>query len=437
MPPGAIAFHAACKQAAAAEVDRGFWLLHSFWYEEAQKAFAKAQRAEPTCSAAFWGQGLAQNALLWDAPSNHVAALAAARRGQALARTAVDRAWSQAVLALIQEGKGAFRDRLHEMYAWRPDDPEIASFYALALISSVSRGDTERWKAARAEATTVLRGVLAQRPEHPGALHYFIHANDDPAHAADALAAARTYGRIAPTIPHALHMPSHIFRQLGLWDEDIAANLAAFAAQEAWLDRNPRGGSHEWHSLRFVVEAYLAKGDPTVARAMLDLLRDGSAKQKERSAYFEALAEYVLETQSWDQASAFPEGGPKDVRSYVRGMAAWRLGNHPGVTQAIEEIDRVDRGGEQNRILLEEDELRAVQAASQGDPPHGLEILEEASATSEAALGDDDPVISPHELAADILCQLGRTGEAQAEISRLAQIHPGHPPPADCLLSSP
>ena len=263
---GLVAFANSGNAAAQAPFLRGLALLHSFEYDQAGEAFRAAQQADAGFAMAFWGEALTYAHLLWG-EDDMVAARAALTRladGRearlAKAATARERAYGAAIEALVGDGDvparvRAFTAAMRGLTTAHPDDLDGAAFTALALLFGYYAGDLppDQRRAAREEAITVAQRVFAASPQHPGGAHYLIHAADDPEFAPRGLDAARRYAAIAPDSEHALHMPSHIFVQLGLWADAITANERAWAAsRQDVAARKLSGADLSFHSLEWL-----------------------------------------------------------------------------------------------------------------------------------------------------------------------------------------
>ncbi|HSL83986.1 MAG TPA: tetratricopeptide repeat protein, partial [Thermoanaerobaculia bacterium] len=278
--------------------ERGVAALHSFWYDEAAKAFRQAREIDPGFVLAYWGEAMTHNHPIWDQVEldEGRAALATlaptpAERA-AKAPTERERAYLAAVELLFAEnGEKHARDeayleamaRLAERW---PDDFEARTFHALALEGVAYGGGVpdERRFSLLMRAAAELEELFDDRPDHPGVLHYLIHAYDDPVHAPLGLRAARLYAEVAPAAHHALHMPSHIFVQLGRWDQAAASNEDAWAASAAWVEEDGLPlGHRDYHSLSWLLYAYLQQGRLAAARELLDLVgRDAEASPGRR-----------------------------------------------------------------------------------------------------------------------------------------------------------
>src|SRR6266511_3757000 len=252
LPPerlGRVVFPVSCNAEAQRRFEHAMALLHSFWWEQGPAAFDAVTAADSTCAMAYWGLALNYwgNPLVSGASGENLRqGAAAAARALALgAPTARERGLLAAVGAL-------YRDH--------GDDPEVAMYYALSLVATASATDTTFARQKRAAA--ILNPLFQRFPGHPGLAHYIIHANDSPRLAALGLDAARRYAQIAPSAPHAQHMPSHIFVRLGLWDETIAANRRSFAAGVEYAQAQQLGGvvAEQFHALDYMVYGYLQEG---------------------------------------------------------------------------------------------------------------------------------------------------------------------------------
>ena len=263
-----------CAVKAGPTFDRALALLHSFWYDRALSAFDDVIAIDPKCAIAYWGAAMTFNHPLWSDPT--AADVASARRYIARAQTASERTAREAryladVTILFGEGDPAtkakrdvaYRDAMETTYNTYRDD-ETALFYALAIDALIGQRNAPE---QIAKAAALADGVLKRQPHHPGALHYLIHIYDREGYAERGLPVAREYARSAPSIPHALHMPSHIFLRLGLWDEAARADAASFRASEIAVERAGEPTSkREFHNLTFEQYARLQMGQYTESR---------------------------------------------------------------------------------------------------------------------------------------------------------------------------
>jgi len=289
----------------------GTLLLHSFEFEDAAEAYQQAQQLDPDFAMAYWGEAMTYYHPLWDyhnaekaqAALQKLGATPAERRAKAI--TPKEKDWLQAVEILFAEGDQreqieAYSDFMLPLYEKYPDDHEIASFYAISILGTSFDG-RDPYKYMRAAA--IVEEVYAENEYHPGALHYLIHAYDDPVHAPLGMRAAKRYAQVAPAAAHALHMPSHIFVAMGMWPEVVASNEESSAAADARRARKNLGvDSRGYHSLHWLEYGYLQQERYEDAERLLwDMNRDFEESQSRRAAFHLAVmrAGYLVETDNW------------------------------------------------------------------------------------------------------------------------------------------
>jgi tetratricopeptide (TPR) repeat protein len=283
----------------------GMLALHSFMYERAHASFAAAAKADPNCAMARWGEAMAYNHPLWGVEDVARGRAALAKVSGESRLTTKERAYLATARALYGDGDPKSRlkawlaaaERMHEQF---PEDDEVALAYALALIAD-SEDLTDGKKMMRAAAIGL--DVMARKPNHPGAAHYMIHACDTPEHAILALPAAERYAKIAPAASHALHMPSHIFVQLGMWERAARSNEASVAATMKDHAKDTID-TYDWHSYSWLVAAYAELGQLQRARKLLDDLAARLGKEDHagpRFAYSEAVHLYLEDSGAWEQ----------------------------------------------------------------------------------------------------------------------------------------
>ncbi|HEV2146700.1 MAG TPA: hypothetical protein VGR37_04720, partial [Longimicrobiaceae bacterium] len=301
---------------------RGMALLHSFEYRDAAEAFREAQQADPAFALPYWAEALTHSHVIWGQENLAAARAALTRLGPtpaarlARARTPGERAFAAAVEAMYGEGDEptrvrAFADATRRWATAMPGDHEAHAFAALgALWQEHHTRDPAAAAALGAEASAHAQLVYQANPRHPGAAHYLIHAHDSPAGSREGLAAARAYATIAPDAEHALHMPSHIFHPLGMWDDMAASNERTWAASRASAAQGGRPGwSVSWHGLNWLQYAYLQQGRWAAARALVDTARalaeparrePGGGRTDAAFALEELAFRYATETGRWD-----------------------------------------------------------------------------------------------------------------------------------------
>src|SRR2546425_4177097 len=328
---GRVRFPVSCNAEAQLRFERGVALLHSFWYETAGDAFKDAVTADSTCAMGYWGQAMAILHPLWTAPAPAElgAGLAVADRGLALAKTPHERDYLQAIRSYYAEyatldAKArlvAYSQAMDGVQRRNPRDREARIFYALSLIALGQANATDTTFAFQKRADSILEPLFKAEPEHPGLAHYLIHTNDVPELAHLGLYAARRYAQIAPAVPHAQHMPSHIFTRLGLWDEDIVSNLrSAEAARQFEEERHPKAlwdqPGHAWDYLGY---ASLQTGRDAAAKRIVDeaagiTAGDPPGSLPDAAPLPPAPTRHALERGRWDEA----------VRLAVRPAPEWR-----------------------------------------------------------------------------------------------------------------
>jgi len=264
---GKVSFPISCSSASQKSFEHGVALLHSFGYEEAEAQFVEITKSDPTCAMAHWGVAMSQFHQIWERPE-----APALKRGQeeiAIAqkvgtKTPREQAYISALALFYQDpGKNdylkrasAYSDAMGKLYQQYPSDVEAGALYALSLLAADPPGDSSH--VAEKKAVAVLMPLFEQDPQHPGLAHYIIHSCDSPEMAPEGLAAARRYAEIAPSSAHAVHMPSHIFARLGLWQEDIQANLKSVTLASQSSEMYMHG--HELRAMDFLLYAYLQTG---------------------------------------------------------------------------------------------------------------------------------------------------------------------------------
>lgn len=451
---GKVAFDTTCNSAAAAHFQRGLAWLHSFEYQRAERGFADAAAADPSCGIAHWGVAASYYHPLWAAPTpdefaKATAALARARASGA--RSQREKDYIAAVGAFYDGVQGvdhkarvlayeAALDRLRQLY---PNDREAAVLHALSLIAAGTL-DNDPDYARERKAGALLNQIFEQQPDHPGVSHYLIHGFDYPALAELALPAARRYAAIAPDSAHAQHMPSHIFIRLGLWDEAISSNRAAEAAAKAWAKASAMAGAwdQQLHAMDYLAYAFLQTGRDGEAERVFDELKAlARADPPSPTVAYAATAipaRVLLERRKWSEAAALdvPQvAGLDAVAKY--GWSAANLHFAKAVGAARSENAAVARA--EVAVLRK---IEASTPARSGEYDWGKQVSierqiaegwlalvevrkEEAVRIMRAAADLDDAtekhpvtpgaVLPAREQLGELLLELGRPGEALAE----------------------
>ena len=456
---GRVDFPTTGSPAAQAHFLRGVAALHSFWYDEAADEFRAAQKAEPGFALAYWGEALTYDHPIWGELDLEAARAALQRLAPTPAERAAragnekERAWLASVEALYGEGEKdarvrAYAEALRSLHERWPDDLEGTAFYALSLIGPALTADGGPLGEPRdrllIRAAALLEEEVDRNPEHPGVLHYLIHAYDDPTHAPLGLRAARTYARVAPAAHHALHMPSHIFVQLGQWDRVVASNEDAWAASVAWTERRKLAlEKRDFHSLSWLAYAYLQQGRYGKARDVLEIARrDAGTADNPRVAGSLASMEarYLIERRAWAEAKlpaaapAAPSAGPGDpahachatapgawTQTFAAGLAAGMRGDAAAADEALKRLRETPSGIYSGVAAILEKEVEGLSLLARGQEEDGLKLLREA-ADAEAALtppsGPPDLLKPALELYGEVLLERGRPGEALPQLQR-------------------
>ena len=448
---GSIDFPNSGAAEAQAAFLTGMKALHSFEFEHAGEAFREAQAIDPDFALAYWGEALSYNHPLWfeqDRLAAHTALAGFASTPEdrvARAPPGRERGLMEAVDVLYGSGDKLSRDiayseamrHLHETY---PEDDEIATLYALSLLGTVRRGDGGFGRQVRAGA--IAMDVFARNPRHPGAAHFIIHAFDDPEHAILALPAAKVYAEIAPAAPHALHMPSHIFVQLGMWEGVVASNEASYRAALDHVERRglPRGRS-EFHALQWYHYGQLQLGNEERAQWALDeafrTLETFPGKRVRRGT-MRMLARHTLETERW---SGFDPGilADADRRHAALQLAAGLSAVHTGELGAAETALANIKDARQRLsgkastayrariVAVEEKVLESALALARGDENAAEAFLVEAAALEaelNAPSGPPSPMKPAHEMYGEFLSAQGRMEEAAVQFSKALERTP-------------
>jgi tetratricopeptide (TPR) repeat protein len=361
---GTVHFPVSCAPSVEKPFERGVALLHSFWYDEAEKEFLEIAKDDPHCAMAHWGVAMSLWHQLWNEPDEKVIArgLDQTSTAKKLAENATPReqAYIAAIGAFYSNSEKsdhaarakAYSDAMKKVYESYPDDHEAAAFYALSLLASEPHDD--RTLANRKQAASILEKLFAIEPDHPGVAHYLIHSYDKPQLAELGLPAARRYAQIAPVAPHALHMPSHIFARVGLWQDDINSNLASIAATRKTAAMGMGGEGHQFHAMDFLVYAYLQSGREAEAQKVIDEIRAmppthdmygmGIDMRVFDQSRFEA--SYALELHDWQKAASLttvPGADPEynSVTYLAKAVGAARSGQLEDARKDVGEVKSI------------------------------------------------------------------------------------------------
>jgi tetratricopeptide (TPR) repeat protein len=436
---GTVSFPTSCAPAVQSQFERGVALLYSFEYELADAQFEEVGKKDPHCAMAYWGQAMTLYHQLWDRPSKAALAQGAELLAKARSfnpRTARERDYIQALSVFYSDTDtldhnqraDAYSKAMEGVYERYPNDREAGVFYALSLLASGPEHDLTHAKAAVA----ILNELYDEQPNHPGIAHYIIHSCDNPTMANLALPAARKYASIAPSSPHAVHMPSHIFARLGLWQDDINSNLAAIRVADS-MAAHHHVMHHKVHSLDFLEYAYMQIGDDTSAKAAIEQIAEIRPEQMDpefedyllmRQA--EEPAKYALERRQWKEALGLQPsaGAPPDVQLVTywgRAVAAGHLHDATAAQDALKHYDELleaTRKGPRpylvNGLKNEHQVVQAWAAYAAGNSEEAVRLLR-AVADDQDKVGKAEIELPAREMLADMLLDLQRPQEALTE----------------------
>jgi tetratricopeptide (TPR) repeat protein len=438
---GKVHFPVSCNAAAQEPFTRGVALLHSFWYEEAEKAFQETAKADPQCAMAHWGLAMSLWHELWNHPDD--ATIEHGRREaeeaeRLHAKTQRERDYVAAVKSFYSGSpkldykarSEAYSQAMAKVYERYPEDHEGAAFYALSLLA-LEPGKNK-------EAAAILEKLFATDPNHPGVAHYLIHSYDTPEMAALGLPAARRYAKIAPAAPHALHMPSHIFARLGLWQDDIDSNLASIAASHHSAEMHMGGESHEFHAMDFLAYAYLQTGQESKVQKMIaevkamppimDMYGDNMDPRATALVSYEAIG--ALDLHHWAEAAALQPVpgatlGDNAITHWARAIGAAHEGHSDQVRAELAQIEAI------KQQLTEQKKPQFMIDAVEQDRQEVLAWIDHLEGNDEEAAKRLQPIaekeggfvsvgggIPAYEMLGDMLLEKHRAAEALAEYEK-------------------
>ncbi len=472
---GHVHMDTSCSPSVSADYDRSLALLHNFWYERALEGFNNVIQADPECAIAYWGAAMTYNHPFWDAPTkeDESAAWALVQKGmRATKKTVREKMYLDAVAGLYKDAGAGTKSERDEAYKnamkavfEKYSDEETKLFYGLSILGTIKEGAPgfER----QAVAAGLFEEVYAKKPGHPGSLHYLIHVYDDPQHAVDGLKAARAYATAAAAVPHAQHMPSHIFTRLGLWEESAATNENAWRTSEEDVKRAGEHGEYrDFHSLNYLQYAYLQSGRYRDAKRVTDIIKaQYVALPNKKTApdtpelqsrhvrgrtiyalpdrvaygYFDMLARYIVETGKWQEAPNVPLVAPSRdfvaMKLQLEAMAAAKRGDSAGARAAADRIVAISNEPGQHPfvkqvITMQAKEAKAIAAQAAGDMDGAIAMMNEAVAVEDSiyALSQPPyPIIPAHELYGTILLEAKRPADAMKHFMETLKRTPGRP----------
>jgi tetratricopeptide (TPR) repeat protein len=450
---GSVSFPISCAPDSQKPFERGIALMHSFGYEEAEAQFVEITKKDPACAMAHWGIALSSFHQIWERPGD-----ASLKRGwsemeiaQKLgAKTDRERGYIAALSEFYRDyatrdhlqRAAAYSDAMGKLYQQYPNDFEAGAFYGLSLLAAEPPGG--KTHAARKKAVAVLNPLFLKQPDHPGLAHYIIHACDSPDMAPLGLDAARRYAAIASSSAHAVHMPSHIFARLGLWQEDIDANLKSVALAHPSGEMYMHG--HELHAMHFLIYAYLQTGQDEAAKHVVEESRQIIASAPKTgddmgmmeyygfaSAHFPAL--YDLEMHHWSDAAALePAAGiSPDLQSityWARTIGAAQQGDVEATRSNAQKFDATEEATRKTKYAYTLDgpdfprgEVHAWLAFAEKKNDDALRQMREVADTQDK-VGKREVDIPAREMLADMLLTLNRPTEALAEYESALKTDP-------------
>ncbi len=438
---GNVSFPISCRIDVQKPFEHAVAQLHSFEYEPAGNEFKQIAEKDPTCAMAYWGQAMSLFHGLWSRPSK-----ADLKRGEELSEKAQqvkggtprEHEYVDAVAVLFHDADKVEHRQRVDSYAKamervatdNPKDREAQVFYALALLAA-DHGDPSHQSDRK--AVGILNKLFDEQPDHPGIAHYIIHACDNPAMASLGLSAARKYAAIAPASSHAVHIPSHIFARLGLWQDSIASNSAALQVADKMAAMHLHTMHHRMHAMDFMQYAYLQIGDDANAKGMYEKLTSYKREEVEEDYqdYYDEMktgyaALYAVERRQWKEAIALePVAGAKpNIQAQTYWARAVGAGHLHDVAAAQDAQKHYEEGLEALRkgpkaymvdgLKSETEEVQAWTLYAQGKTDEAIKILR-VTADRQDKVGKFEVEIPAREMLADILLESGHAKEALAE----------------------
>lgn len=457
---GEVDFPVSCNAAAQREFNRGMALFHSFWFEPAKASFAKVLEDDPGCGMAHWGTAIMAmgNPFTWPTNPNasKAGAPAAAAAQRVGAKSERERDYIAALATFFKDWEStdfrpralAFEEAMAGVAAKYPADDEAQILYALAL--NITALPSDKTFAKQKKAAAILEPLFRKYPKHPGVTHYLIHTYDYAELAAQGLPSARAYGAIAPSVPHALHMPSHIYSRVGLWPEMVASNRASYLAARGELKQTTLdfGAYDALHAMDYMVFAQLQQAQDRAAKELVDeagAIRKVNVENFPAAYAFAAMpARYALERGDWAAAarlslsppdmawSKFPHA--EAILVFARGLGAARSGDLAAARLDVERLQALKAamvaakmGYWPGQADVQIDAVKAWIALAEKRDDEALRLMRSAAAAEEAS--DKHPVtpgnvVPSRELLGEMLLALKQPGPALAEFERSLQRDP-------------
>jgi tetratricopeptide (TPR) repeat protein len=449
---GKVNFPVSCDAAVQPQFNRGVAMLHSFWYEKASEAFAAVAEKVPACGMAYWGIAMTHYHPIWAAPGPadlKQGSAAVEKAKSAGSKTQRERDYIGAIEIFYKDSDKldhrtralAYERGMEQIQARYPDDREAAIFYALALLATAPPAD--KTYANQRKGGAILEKIFAEQPEHPGVAHYIIHVYDYPPLATQALDAARRYAKIAPDSPHALHMPSHIFTRLGLWQESIESNLVSAAAAQKY---NTPG--NELHAKDYLVYAYLQGAQDHAAKTALERPPAGRQDDPQYHNWLYATgaspARYAVERHRWSEAAAltvppntFPGGRYARTEAnihFARALGASHAGDTDTARTEVQQLvslrDTLTQANEKywaGQVEIQRETAAAWLALAEGKHEEALRQMRSAADHEDATDKDNvtpGVILPARELLGEMLLELKQPAQAVVEFEATLRTAP-------------
>jgi len=447
-----VTFPVSCAPSVQQQFSSAVAMLHSFWYEKARETFAVVAEKDPTCGMAYWGIAMTYYLPVWQPPgfADLMAGGTFIEKAKLVgAKTQRERDYIAAIETFYKDSDKfdhasralSYERAMEQVQSRYPDDHEAAIFHALALLATAPPNDKTYVNQKRAGA--ILELLFAEEPDHPGVAHYIIHAYDYPALAQRALDVARRYAKIAPDSPHALHMPSHIFTRLGLWQESIDSNLASIASA-----KKNNAPEDELHAKDYLIYAYLQGAQDREAKGALEAPPSGRGDDPQDFAWLYAMgtspARYAVERHQWAEAAALAV--PPDT--FPGGRWAWTEANlhfaralglsHTGKTEAArtevlklaslrDTLTEVNDKYWADQVEIQRQSAEAWIRLAEGKSEEALRQMRSAAEHEDAT--DKHPVtpgviLPARELLGEMLLELNKPAEAMVEFEATLRTSP-------------
>lgn len=456
---GTIEMQVSGAEEAKPYFEQGLLLLHSFEYPDSREAFRQAQEIDDNFAMAYWGEAMSYNLALWRSQNYEKGKAALKGLGETKevrmnkAESELEKDFIESVEILYGDGSKferdqAYKDHLAKMYEKYPNNNEVAAFYALSLLGSVEVGRDDE---VYGKSAVIAEGILKENPNHPGALHYLIHSYDDPYHAYKAIQAADSYSQVAPDASHALHMPSHIYVAIGMWDEVVASNIDSYnASVNRMLAKELDNDARSYHALHWLLYGYLQKDnqeEPQKIVSNMETYMKELPSRRARSYMVSIKGAFLVERNAWGGEFADIDVDCSDMNITIRGMDyfidgrnAYERGEKESLETTIAKLEKERKEAEikafndgvpvcsvggyaadnpnkldVDKAYIMEMELKALNALMEDNSEEAEEWMKKASLLEESisySYGPPDVLKPTHEMYGEWLLEQNRYEEA-------------------------